>query len=61
MNYNFAYRDIVKAAFVLDTPGPTPATMRVLPYKRMQRPFYPLDDDIPGLVPTVFVNRGHNA
>jgi microcystin degradation protein MlrC len=61
MNFNFAYRDIAKASFVLDTPGPTPATTRVLPYKRMQRPFFPLDDDIPGLSPTVFVNRGRRA
>jgi microcystin degradation protein MlrC len=61
MNYNFAYRDIAKAAFVLDTPGPTPATTKVLPYRRMQRPFFPLDDDIPGLLPTVFANRSGNA
>jgi len=58
MNFNFAYRDIAKAFLVVDTPGPTPATMLSLPYKRMQRPFFPLDDDIPGIKPTVFVNRG---
>ena len=57
MNYNFAYRDIAKGALVLDTPGPTPATSRNLPYKRMTRPFFPVDDDIPGLKPTVFAHR----
>ena len=61
MNFNFAYRDIAKASLVLDTPGPTPATTRGLPYKRMQRPFFPVDEDIPGLAPTVFFNRGHAA
>ena len=54
MNYNFAYRDVARGAFVLDTPGPTPATVRHLPYRRMQRPFFPLDDDIPGMQPVVF-------
>jgi len=53
MNFNFAYGDVSRGAFILNTPGPTPATVRHLPYRRMQRPFFPLDDDIPGLQPVV--------
>jgi microcystin degradation protein MlrC len=56
MNYNFAYQGIAKASFVVDTPGPTPATMRHLPYRRMQRPFFPIDEEIPGLQPTIFTS-----
>ncbi len=61
MNYNFAYKGIAKASYVVDTPGPTPATMSRLPYKRMQRPFFPLDTDIPGLQPTVFSHQSHGT
>jgi microcystin degradation protein MlrC len=53
-NYKVGYGALAKAIFVVDTPGPTPPTVRNLPYKRMQRPFFPLDEDIPGLRPTVF-------
>lgn len=54
MNYQMAYAGVAKAAFVLDTPGPTPATMRHYPYRNLQRPYFPADQDIPGLKPTVF-------
>ena len=54
MNYRHAYRDLMKAAFIIDTPGPTPAHVRNLNYQRMQRPFFPLDEEIPGLeIPAV--------
>ena len=49
MNYLYAYRDLMKAAFIVDTPGPTPAHVRNLTYQRMQRPFFPLDEEIAGL------------
>jgi hypothetical protein len=39
---------------VLDTPGPTPATMRHYPYKNLRRPYFPADQDIPDLTPMVF-------
>ncbi len=55
MNYNMAYAGVAKASFIVDTPGPTPATTRHLPYQRMQRPFFPLDESIPNLQPTVYV------
>ncbi|MCC6579799.1 MAG: MlrC C-terminal domain-containing protein, partial [Phycisphaeraceae bacterium] len=54
MNYRIAYADVAKAAIILDTPGPTPATTRHLPYQRVNRPSFPLDLDVTELVPTVY-------
>ena len=53
MNYRMVYPD-APAVIVIDSPGPTPASVRSLPFERMQRPFFPLDPDIPNLQPTVF-------
>ena len=54
MNYRHAYRDLMKAAYIVDTPGPTPAHVRNLNFERMQRPFFPLDEEIPDLeIPVV--------
>jgi len=44
MNYRRAYGAVMKAAFVLDLPGPTPADLRGLPFRRVTRPIFPLDD-----------------
>lgn len=33
--------------------GPTPATLRNATFERMEGPFFPADDDIPGLQPTI--------
>lgn len=44
MNFRFGYREIMKDFFVLDLPGPTPADMRALPFKRVRRPLFPLDE-----------------
>ena len=55
MNYRIAHPG-ARAAIVVDSPGPTPASCRALPYARMARPFFPLDDDIDGLQPEVFVS-----
>ena len=44
MNYRFAFRDVMSAAFLVRTPGPTPATVRHLPYRRITRPSFPFDD-----------------
>jgi len=49
---------VAKAVFILDTPGPTPATIRQHSLQRMPRPYFPADDDIAGLEPTVFTNEG---
>lgn len=53
MNYHFAYKG-AKADFILDTPGVTPPTVKHLTYKRMERPFFPKDAEIPDLKPIVF-------
>ena len=54
MNYRYAYRELMQAAFIVDTPGPTPAHVRNLTYRRMKRPFFPLDEEIPDLeIPVV--------
>ena len=53
MNYDMAYGDVAKGAFILDTPGPTPATLRGQQFQNMRRPFYPADAEIVGLEPTI--------
>lgn len=57
MNYRLAYGAIAKAVFVLDTPGPTPATLKHVRFKKLGRPYFPADTDIPGLRPTVLSSR----
>ncbi|RIK35360.1 MAG: hypothetical protein DCC55_30540 [Chloroflexi bacterium] len=46
MNFRFGYRDVMKGYFVLDLPGPTPADMRQLPFRRIVRPTFPLDEEL---------------
>jgi microcystin degradation protein MlrC len=53
MNHRLGYAGIYKERFVLDTPGPTPATLKHIQYRRVQRPFHPLDKDIRDFSPTV--------
>ncbi|MBS1851608.1 MAG: M81 family metallopeptidase [Acidobacteria bacterium] len=38
-----AYDAIAKASYTVDTPGPCANNLRMLPYKKIQRPIYPLD------------------
>jgi len=49
MNYQLAYQGIMEAAHILDTPGPTTPNLRSLAFTRLGRPYFPKDDDIPGL------------
>ena len=53
MNYRMAYLGSSKGAFILDTPGPTPAILDHLPFRRLKRPYFPADTDIPGLTPSI--------
>ena len=46
MNYRFAYREIAKAALIVDTPGPTSANIPGLPFDRITRPMFPIDRDM---------------
>ena len=57
MNYRLGYGNIARAAIILDTPGPTPATVRHVRYERMQRPYFPVDPEIPGLTPRVWMRE----
>jgi microcystin degradation protein MlrC len=43
MNYKLTL-GYARAAFVLDTPGPASPNLRALAWRRLARPFYPLDD-----------------
>ena len=45
MNYRQVYGEVARAVYVLDTPGPTPATVRNLRYARLQRPYFPRDPE----------------
>lgn len=56
MNYGMAYGSIMQAAYILNTPGPTPATLRGVQHRRLARPYYPADPDIPNLKPTVVMH-----
>lgn len=53
MNYRFGYEGITKEAFILDTPGSTPASVHQLRYQHLQRPYFPVDKEIPGLAPKI--------
>ena len=53
MNYRLAYGKIAQGAIVLDTPGPTPATLKHVEFKKLERPYFPADSDVPGLEPSI--------
>jgi microcystin degradation protein MlrC len=57
MNYRVGYANQYKKAILLDTPGPTTPSLRNVPFQRLQRPFFPKDQDIPGLKPTILRGR----
>jgi microcystin degradation protein MlrC len=53
MNFHNVYGDCASQVHILDTPGPTPASVRNLPFRHMARPFFPLDENIEDLEPLV--------
>lgn len=48
MNYFMTYNSLADNFYIIDSPGPTPATCKSLVYHQMKRPFFPFDDSIPG-------------
>lgn len=50
MNYFMTYKDIASDFYIIDSPGPTPATCKALIYKQRERPFFPFDKEIPNPV-----------
>ncbi|HWE60355.1 MAG TPA: M81 family metallopeptidase [Chloroflexota bacterium] len=57
MNFRTGYGACMKGYFVLDLPGPTPADMRALPFRRVARPLFPLDTIISPQVRTATSRR----
>ena len=57
MNYRMAYGEIARGVFLLDTPGPTPATLRRVRYANVARPYFPADEEIADFVPTLHSRR----
>ncbi len=57
MNYRVGYAGRFRAAFVLDTPGPTPASLRRVAFHRLERPYFPADEQIPGMHPLILRGR----
>ena len=53
MNFREAYGALTNTFIVLDTPGPTPATVKHVEFQRLERPFFPADEDIPGMRPVI--------
>lgn len=53
MNYGMAYAGIYEKAFILDTPGSTPATVRHVMFKNLKRPYFPADTEIPDFAPRI--------
>ena len=53
MNYHLSYSPLAAATYILDTPGPTPATVRHVPFRNLKRPWFPADPDIPNLLPSL--------
>lgn len=57
MNFRVGYGGIMKAFFVVAVPGPTPADMLMLPFRRIRRPVYPLDAMPETVEPEMTVRR----
>ncbi|MEM7134879.1 MAG: M81 family metallopeptidase [Chloroflexota bacterium] len=50
MNYRMIFDQVAAGIFILDTPGPTPPSIRRAQFKRLKRPFFPVDDPIEPVV-----------
>ena len=61
MNYRSGYRNVAKADFLLDTPGPTPATLRGVAHRNVKRPYFPADAEISGLRPILWRGRSSTS
>ena len=57
MNYRLGYEGVARAAYILDTPGPTPAVVDRLAYRHLQRPYFPADREIAAFEPIIYRSR----
>ena len=48
MNFHNVYGKIARDFYILDTPGPTPATVKNVDFGRLERPYFPKDAKIDG-------------
>jgi microcystin degradation protein MlrC len=53
MNFNMAFRPFAAGVFILDTPGPTPASVRNVAFQRLRGPWYPRDPELLWSAPQV--------
>ena len=53
MNFNMAFRPWSAGVFILDTPGPTPPTMKRVEFRRFDRPWFPRDPEQAGGEPWI--------
>ena len=44
--FRAAYEPIAKRIFIVDTPGVSTAKLENMPFRRINRPIYPLDRDL---------------
>ena len=54
MNYRLGFEGTYRAAYILDTLGPTPAIVDHLGYQKLCRPYFPIDRDIVDLKPIIY-------
>lgn len=57
MNFHMAYGSFATATYFVNTPGPTPPTLKSMPFRRLKRPYFPADD-IADVQPTIYKSRG---
>ena len=57
MNYLKTLAPTAVASYILDTPGPTPATLRHARYQRLSRPYFPADDHMSDNYPRIYTTR----
>ena len=53
MNFHNVYKDKASQIHILDTPGPTPASVKKLPFKNLNHPCFPIDEKITKVKPTI--------
>ncbi len=53
MNYRIAYGAIARGSFLLNTPGPTPASVAQVNFRNVARPWFPADPEMPAAVVSV--------
>ena len=57
MNYHLGYANIARKSLILDTPGPTPASVQHFYYQKMAPPYFPLNESFPDWQPHVLRSR----